>query len=1461
LVKKLLFLALCIISFLLLTGIDKSYALEKKEYQSTISQDNSKSNRQMEFTLDKNILTKNYEKMSSDLVQLLDSETSTEIGSSKIREDMGSFGQLILGGRHSAQEVNSEAGDLVHIYIQMNPNEDINAIYPFVNRIENVDEKNCLAAAWVNVKQLDVLSSLSTVKYIRTVMPPIFCTRSEGDDLLSASTFRNYEGVDGAGIKVGVISDGVDHWQDARNTGDLPANLHVLSNTYGGDEGTAMLEIIHDLAPGAELYFHDCGDNELAFNAAVDNLIRAGCNVICDDVYWPGQPYFEDGIVAQHIAAKIASNNIVYVSAAGNSARRHYQGNFYDDGYGYQDFSNGSSNYKNLYLDIPAGGKVLVILQWDDQFGQATNDYDLYLRKETVDGETLSYSSDVQNGSGDPIEGFFYTNNTGASIDGVIDVRKDSGNPKTLEVYIFTSNGTGTYSNNITQGDSIFGHAAVPSVISVGEVDGSYGDSISVHSSHGPVTIQYPSFEIRNKPDVCGLGGVSVSGAGGFPSPFYGTSAAAPHVAAIAALAWSNNPTQTAAQVRNAVVTGADDMGTSGYDNNYGFGRVNALGTIMTPELVIDSMDAPSEINVTSFDETCYIKNIGTAFYNSFNIDYYLSTDKTFGASDVCIGHREISGGLPARQKNTCSVTNNLTIPDSTPKGEYYLIILIDSEKKVDEINRMNNIRVYGLIKINICPTVTAINPGQGAECGGDAIIICGTKLETVTAVYFGENPAASFYYDKTEETIIAVAPAGIGIVHITVSNLSGTSLTSAKDIFSYIQMSGIISTIAGNGNDGYSGDGGMATSAQLSYPTEVAFDSNGNMYIADTWNGRIRKVGPAGDIKTIAGNGNKGYSGDGGVATSASLNYPEGVTIDSCGNMYIADCENQRIRKVNTSGIISTVAGNGIRGYSGDGGVATSASFDYPRGVAFDTSGNMYIADSSNNRIRKVDTFGNIQTVAGNGRYGYSGDDGTATMAELRSPFSLAFDNKGNMYIADSGNSCIRKVDLSGKITTVAGTGVGGYSGDGGAATSALMYCPAGIAFDQSGNLYIIDLSIARLRKVDTLGNISTIAGTGTLAYSGDGGNAFTAELYYPRGVAVDANDNVYIADTNNQRIRKVIFGSTQNSTISPSTTNFNKDPGCQIDIPVTMSLNGNTLVSITNGGTILKAGRDYTIAGSVYTITKIYLAMQPVGTTTLAFNFSAGSPADLLIKVNYIEIPFASVLSDKINQNQYFNKFFTATTNGNTVTINIISGEANLEQSFDILSLTALLIDIENELACTLDSITLAGGVSFKRSDLVNNVTATCQRIKTSIINLVDPASLFYDQLTLSQLVGKNIQIKLVNGQVINLEFQQVDECFIATAAFGSKFTWPVSLLRHFRDQFLLTTSWGSAFVRFYYRNSPPIAATIASSHALKMLVRALLAPVVLLVFSIYHPIILLMLIILVLCFEFRAKNYRWA
>lgn len=335
-----------------------------------------------------------------------------------------------------------------------------------------------------------------------------------------------------------------------------------------------------------------------------------------------------------------------------------------------------------------------------------------------------------------------------------------------------------------------------------------------------------------------------------------------------------------------------------------------------------------------------------------------------------------------------------------------------------------------------------------------------------------------------------------------------------------------LIYTVAGNGSGGFSGDGGQATAAEINAVYGHSLDNAGNMYLADQANARIRKVNTNGVMSTFAGNGTWGFSGDGGQATAAELGDVGGVSVNPAGTLvYIGDNNNNRVRMVTVgTGIIKTVAGNGVGGYSGDGGQATAAEVNGNYGVWVDhTTGNFYIGDYANHRIRMVTVAsGIIKTVAGNGVGGWTGDGGQATAAEINYPDQICTDAAGNLYIADYGNNIVRKVNTSGIITTLAGTGATAYNGDNIQATAANILGVEQVAVDASGNVYLADLN-ERIRKVAPSGIITTVAGTGATGYNGDGIPATTAWLYLDTRVAVDAANAIYIGDEINERIRKL--------------------------------------------------------------------------------------------------------------------------------------------------------------------------------------------------------------------------------------------------------------------------------------------------------------------------------------------------
>lgn len=526
---------------------------------------------------DKSALTSTEKKLDSQLLQLARPDLFKA-------DKKGLVSGLTMD--YQGELVKTISGEsLVNAYVKMTRNADFNILKPLVNKITNTDRKDDMAVVSVDTGKLEALAALDAVVNLEIVVPPVVNTgavESEGDAMLKADLARAQCGTDGTGIKVGLISDGASHYSTAVATGDLPNNVTILSDKLGGDEGTAMMEIVHDLAPGAQLYFHDCGANELAFIDAINSLIEAGCSVICDDISWTTQPFFEDGVIARHVKALITQNNILYVTSAGNAALGHWQGLFVNDGTGCSTFNNGSdpSLGKDLYVDLPPGGSMRIVLEWNDPFGGSGNDYDLYIGY--ADRSSPSGTGGYQTGTQNPLESMSVQNLSSSTLRLAIWVKAyNNPAPKTLELYIYTAS-SWIESNNIVAADSIYGHAAVPGVLACAAIDVAHPTTIESFSSRGPVTTLTGT---RQKPDISGADGVSVTGSGGFESPdfkFFGTSAAAPHIAAVAALLLSKFPTAKPDQLRQYLTSTATDLGTSGFDTSFGNGRADALTEVQS---------------------------------------------------------------------------------------------------------------------------------------------------------------------------------------------------------------------------------------------------------------------------------------------------------------------------------------------------------------------------------------------------------------------------------------------------------------------------------------------------------------------------------------------------------------------------------------------------------------------------------------------------------------------------------------------------------------------------------------------------------------------------------------------------------------------------------------------------------------------------------------------------------------
>ncbi len=460
------------------------------------------------------------------------------------------------------------------------------------------------------------------------------------------------------------------------------------------------------------------------------------------------------------------------------------------------------------------------------------------------------------------------------------------------------------------------------------------------------------------------------------------------------------------------------------------------------------------------------------------------------------------------------------------------------------------------------------------------------------------------------------------------------------------VQPGNTVRTLAGNGTLGYSGDAGVATSATLASPAAVAYDNAGNLYIADADNHAIRKVDARGTITTVAGSGVQGFGGDGGAATTALLDTPSGIAVDASNNLYIADSHNQRIRMVNAQGVITTVAGNGTAAYSGDGAAATSASLFLPEAVAVDAAGNLYIADTGNYRIRKIGN-GIITTVAGDGEQMYSGDGGAATSAGLDTPTGIAVDAAGNLYIADSHNQRIRMVNAQGVINTIAGTGALGFSGDGGNAAQARFALPIGVSVDKAANVYIADSENNVIRELSN-GVINTIAGNGNEGYGGDNGAALGATLDTPRSASLDAFGNVAISDSLNQRVRamelpELVFPSQPTGTTStPQSVTLSNTGTASLQVQ-TVSLIGN--FTLASGGTCGAVPIALT-PGATCTV-EIAFAPTASGTASgsIIFNGAGITPQTMLLSGNGSGFAAAIALSETPGTSVFYGTPVTVT------------------------------------------------------------------------------------------------------------------------------------------------------------------------------------------------------------------------
>ncbi len=519
---------------------------------------------------------------------------------------------------------------------------------------------------------------------------------------------------------------------------------------------------------------------------------------------------------------------------------------------------------------------------------------------------------------------------------------------------------------------------------------------------------------------------------------------------------------------------------------------------------------------------------------------------------------RKVSNGV------ITTVAGN-TVALSSPAG-----VAVDSSGNLYIADTGNQVvrKVSGGVTVTVAGTGTAGGSGNGGPA---------TAAQLNYPVGVAVTSAGNLYITDFLNGALRLVSGGVMTAPIALNGLTPTAVTVdpsgnvffAAGGFAIVQpqSNGTVTFIAGNQTlaNGYSGDNGPAVSAQMNTPSGVAVDASGNLYIADEFNNVVRKVA-GGIITTVAGS-QQGFIGDNGPALTAQLSSPTYTATGPAGETYIVDSGHNVVRKV-ANGVITTVAGTGVPGYTGDGGAATSATLNQPWGVVVDGSGNLYISDSGNAVIRKV-SGGTITTIAGTGTAAFSGDGGAATSATLNLPSGMTLDPAGNLYIADFGNNRVRIVS-NGTINTFAGNGLGAYTGDGGAATSASLFGPVDVKIDAAGNVYIADQDNNVIRMVAG-GNISTVAGNGTASFGGDNGPAISAQLNTPSGIAVDVSGNLIISDAGNNVIRKV-SGGTITTIAGTGAPNYSGDNGpaaaAALNFPLGISTNALGQIFVADSG-----------------------------------------------------------------------------------------------------------------------------------------------------------------------------------------------------------------------------------------------------------------------------------------------------
>jgi len=690
----------------------------------------------------------------------------------------------------------------IQLYIKFSGNKEqlIKNIENAGGTVEYLSDQMMTIQAWLPQDKIEEIAGKDYVKSIS--LPDYAVTRSgslnsEGDAILEADKARNILGCTGLGIKVGVISDGINGIAASQASADIPSTYQAQSaradnNLNAGAEGLAMMEIVHDLAPSAPLAFSNPNTSVEMLNAIQILDTTFNCKVIVDDLGFYGQPWFEDGPIANQVKTTTA-NGKLYISAAGNSGdHEHYEGSFS----GLSEIIGGTSmtvqNFNgygdwHLRFVVPAGGTTRVFLQWNDKFGTSGNDYDLYITD--ITGATIySSSMNLQTGTQDPYEDAGVTNSGGSPAYAYIVIRKWWGSDKYLKIIL---NG-GYLDEYYSAAGSIWGHQSAINTYAVGAIDHATPNIIESFSSQGPVRIDYPILEYRQKPDICGVDGVSVTGNGGFTNHFYGTSAAAPHIAGVAALVWSSNPSLTNTQVREKLNRGTIDLGISGFDNIHGNGRANAYNSIVAPPPPTINPDYTSPTNITtltltgtrSVDTTeILINNSGSEVSYPTSTTWIATTTLISGTNNLKIKARNAFGN------ESTEITITVTVQDlnfSDPSSNIEITFPIGSTTTTPTLS----VTTYDqpeLLQPNP-PTRQLISKAISLESNITTLVRPITIKMRLTATPI--NPSA-YYWDP-----IISRWSTVGLINGDKSTNSLTFTSAHLSIFGVFDISGLLSNI-----------------------------------------------------------------------------------------------------------------------------------------------------------------------------------------------------------------------------------------------------------------------------------------------------------------------------------------------------------------------------------------------------------------------------------------------------------------------------------------------------------------------------------------------------------------------------------------------------------------------------------------------------------------------------------------